>query len=144
MKRYIILFACIFACVLGACSETLSPRHGTPADLNGMWGEDFGTQVHPGDAFSIGLRDSADVVTGQGSFAGEAGPYGMLDLFGTAHSDSVHLRIVFTPNVAFPQLKPDTAQFEGVLTTPDRIDGTLIRFGTPQSFSLLRFLHDPP
>ena len=51
----------------------------------------------------------------------------------------------YTPNaVTFPQLKPDTAQFDGVLTTPDRIDGTLIRFGTPQSFSLLRFLNDPP
>ena len=142
MKRYAIVFACAFTCALGACSDVVSPR-GTPADLNGMWNQDFGASFVPGSSFSIGLRDSADVVTGQGSYAGEAGPYGWLDISGTAHTDSVHLRIVYTPNAVFPQLKPDTAQFDGVLTTRDHIDGTLIRGGVPQSFSLVRMLADP-
>ena len=140
MKRYFILFAC--ACALGACSDALSP-HGTATDLNGMWSEDFGSDVHAGFAFSFGLRDSADVVSGQGSYAGEAGPYGMLDISGTAHTDSVHLRIIYIPNVVFPQLAQDTAQFDGVLTTRDRIDGTLIRAGSSRSFSLVRLLGDP-
>lgn len=142
MKRYFMLFACACACALGACSDALAP-HGTPADLNGMWSEDFGSSVVPGFAFSFALRDSADVVTGQGSYAGEAGPYGMLDLSGSAHSDSVHLRIIYLPNVAFPLLKPDTAQFDGVLTTRDHIDGTLVRAGASQPFSFIRLLGDP-
>src|SRR3954470_11743681 len=145
MKHHKILFAGALLGALGACSDVLPPRHGTAADLNGMWGEDFGSTFVAGNAFSIGLAESADLVTGQGAYAGEAGPYGWLDLSGTARADSVHLRIIYTPNeAAFPQLKPDTARFEGVLTTRDRIDGTLIRGGAaPQSFSLIRFLGDP-
>src|SRR5256885_16867989 len=120
MKHSKMLFAGALMCALGACSDALPPRHGTAADLNGMWAEDFGSFV-PGNAFFIGLNESADVVTGQGSYAGEAGPYGWLDLSGTAQADSVHLRIVYTPNATtFPQLKPDTARFDGVLTTRDR------------------------
>ena len=145
MKHYKTLFAAALLSVLGACSDVLSPRHGTAADLNGMWGQDVGPTFVPGNAFSIGLSESADLVTGQGSYAGEAGPYGWLDLSGTARADSVHLRIIYTPNATvFPQLKPDTARFDGVLTTRDRIDGTLIRGGAaPQSFSLVRSPGDP-
>jgi len=118
--------------------------HGTPPDLNGMWSEDFGTAFVPGNSFALGLHVSVDVVTGQGSYAGEAGPYGLLDISGSAHGDSVHLRIVYMPNAIFPQLKPDTARFDGVLTTRDRIDGTLIRgVLAPRPFSLIRLRNDP-
>ena len=143
MKHYFVLFACACACALGACSDALAP-HGTATDLNGMWSEDFGSDVVPGFSFAVGLRESADVVTGQGSYAGEAGPYGMLGIAGAAHGDSVHLRIVYVPNVVvFPHLAPDTAQFDGVLTTRDRIDGMLSRAGSSQSFSLVRLQGDP-
>jgi len=68
----------------------------------------------------------------------------MLDISGSARGDSVHLTIVYTPNAVFPQLTPDTARFDGVLTTRDRIDGTLVRGGAaPQPFSLIRLRGDP-
>jgi hypothetical protein len=66
----------------------------------------------------------------------------MLDISGSALGDSVHLRIVFEPNTAFPQLKPDTASFDAVLTTRDHIDGMLARGSAPaQPFALTR-LHN--
>jgi hypothetical protein len=139
-----MVFACALVCALGACSDALGPRHGTAADLNGLWNEDVASATIPSNSFSIGLQISSDVVTGQGSYWGEAGPAGSLDISGTAQADEVHLRVVYTPNAAvFPQLKPDTAQLDGVLTTRDRIDGTLIRGGAAQSFALVRFRGDP-
>jgi hypothetical protein len=107
-----------------------------------MWGEDFGPTAVAGNFFVTGLNESAGVVLGKGSYSGEAGPYGMLDISGSALGDSVHLRIVFEPNTAFPQLKPDTASFEAVLTTRDHIDGMLARGSAPaQAFALMR-LHN--
>jgi hypothetical protein len=38
----------------------------------------------------------------------------------------------------FPQLKPDTVRFVGVLTTRDRIDGTLTRGNVANPFGLVR------
>ena len=145
MKHYTMLFAYVLMGALAGCSDGLAPRHGTAADLNGFWNQDVGSTVVAGNSFSIALSLSGDVVSGAGSYAGEAGPFGNLDISGTAQADQVHLLIAYRPNATvFPQLKPDTAQFDGVLTTRDRIDGTIIRGGAaPQPFSLVRFRQDP-
>ena len=71
---------------------------------------------------------------------------GALVVNGSAIADSLHLQIIYVPNAVFVGLKPDTAQLEGVLTTRDRIDGTLRRmsFG-PSTIQLVRVkVGDPP
>src|SRR5690242_10744827 len=98
MKHYTLLAACALACALAACSGDRLTSHGTPTDLNGMWTEDFGNDFVPGISFVTSLSESAGVVTGTGSYAGEAAPYGALDVDGSGVGDSVHLRIIYVPN----------------------------------------------
>jgi hypothetical protein len=135
MKAYSILLIC----ALGACSD-MSPFHGTPADLAGSWAEDPGPSFVPGNSFVMALGSSPDnVVTGTGSYAGEAGPFGALTVSGTARGDSLHLEVVFVPEATvFPQLKPDTARLEGAFATRDRIDAKFTRAGTTGPFTLVR------
>ena len=133
MKRSLI----VLICALAACS--LQPYRGTPGDVTGSWGQDFGPTLVPVNSFVMALQNAGDAVTGTGSYAGEAGPYGTLAVSGTAKGDSVHLQIVFVPEpTVFPQLKPDTAHLEGALTTHDRIDATLVRAGSTFPFTLVR------
>lgn len=108
-------------------------------DAQGSWDENnFGALV-PGNSFLVALTETSGAIAGTGSFAGEAGPFGALSISGTVSDGALNLRIVylFQPNV-FPQLAPDTAQFVGVLTTRDRIDGFLTRRGVTTEFGLLR------
>jgi len=117
-----------------ACSHDTTPpseRPG-PSDVNGSWGENFGVTI-PGVQFVLALRDSASIVTGSGTWENEAGPSGSLVPSGTAIADSIHLQIIYVPNPAFVGLKPDTARLDAVLTTHDRIDGTLRRGSLPPS-----------
>ena len=60
--------------------------------------------------------------------------------------DSLRRAIVFAADPAvFPQLKPDTAQFVGMLTSRDRIDGTLTERNITSAFGLIRIVvGDPP
>jgi hypothetical protein len=140
MKYQSRIFGCLLACAIAGCSDHITYPLGTAADVTGSWGEDFGSKLFPGNSFLMALQNSGDQVTGTGSYAGEAGPYGGLVVSGTAVGDSVHLQVVFVPNATtFPQLPPDTAHFEGMLITRDRIDGTLVRFGaTSTPFTLVR------
>lgn len=141
-------FALIAAAFLAAaCShDTTEPsdRPG-PADVTGSWTENFGVSI-PGVQFLLALRDSGQVVTGTGTWENEAGPSGSLVATGTAIADSIHLRVIYVPNPVFVTLKPDTAQLEAVLTTRDRIDGTLRRSSFPPStIQLVRVrIGDPP
>lgn len=135
------------AILASACShDTTQPstRPG-PSDLTGSWTEDFGVTI-PGVQFLLALRDSAQVVTGTGTWENEAGPSGALAAHGSALDDSLHLRIIYVPNPAFVGLKADTAQLEAVMTTRDQIDGTLRRSTLPPSMIRLVRLRigDPP
>jgi len=141
------LFALLAALLAAGCShDTTQPSdRPDPSDVTGSWTENFGVTI-PGVQFHLALRDSAQVVTGTGSWANEAGPSGSLVASGTAIVDSIHLRIIYVPNPTFVGLKPDTAQLEAVLTTRDRIDGTLRRSSLPPStIQLVRLrIGDPP
>ena len=108
-------------------------------DAQGSWDENNFGVLSPGNSFAVALTESSGVIVGTGSFAGEAGPFGGLTISGTVAEGVLNLRIVyvFQPTV-FPQLAPDTAQFVGVLTTKDRIDGFLTRRGITTEFGLLR------
>jgi hypothetical protein len=135
------------ALVAAACSHDTTQPSDNPEqnDVTGSWTENFGVTI-PGVQFLLALRDSASVVTGTGTWENEAGPSGALVASGTAIADSIHLRIIYVPNPTFIGLKPDTAQLEAVLTTRDRIDGTLRRGSFPPStVQLVRVkVGDPP
>lgn len=128
--------------VAAACSnrDATSPTISVnDHDAQGSWGENNFGVVAPGNSFAVALTESSGVVAGTGSFSGEAGPFGALSISGTVADGLLNLRVVylFEPTV-FPQLAPDTAQFVGVLTTKDRIDGFLTRRGIRSEFGLLR------
>ncbi len=117
-----------------ACShDTTQPSEKPgPSDVTGSWTENLGVTI-PGVQFLLALRDSASIVTGTGTWENEAGPSGFLVPTGTAIADSIHLRIIYVPSPTFVGVKPDTAQLDAVLTTRDRIDGTLHRGSFPPS-----------
>lgn len=114
-------------------------------DVQGSWGEDF-TGI-AGNSFFIAVTESSGAVSGTGSFAGEAGPYGGLAVSGSIAADSLRLQVIYDyePTV-FPGLHPDTAQFVGVLASKDTISGQLSRggFTTPLTLERLKLAVDPP
>jgi hypothetical protein len=134
--------------VAAGCShrDTIGPTLSVgDHDAQGSWNENTFGVLSPGNSFSVALTESSGVIGGAGSFSGEAGPFGALSISGTVADGVLNLRFVylFDPTV-FPQLAPDTAQFVGVLTTRDRIDGFVTRRGVRTEFGLLRrSLGDP-
>jgi len=138
------------------CSACSSVEFSAPAntfmnhvidhDVEGSWGENNHGEIIPGNSFVLSLFETNGVITGSGSFAFEAGPYGPLIPNGTVAHDTVALRIIydFQPS-GFVSLKPDTVYFNGVLTNSDQIDGRLTRRGVTTDFSLIRLrIGDPP
>ena len=140
----LLISACAF---LGACSSGTAPASAPPPvdhDVQGSWGENFAGA--PGNTFLIAVTESAGRVAGTGSFAGEAGPYGALEVSGTVANDSLHLQIIydFEPTV-FRNLHPDTTHFVGRLTHRDSISGQLTRDGSTAPLELVRLkIGDPP
>jgi hypothetical protein len=141
----LMISACAF---LGACSRDTSPGFVPPPldhDVEGTWNQDV-TGV-AGNSFFISVREASGTVSGTGSFAGEAAPYGALAVSGSIASDSLRLQIVyvFEPTV-FPTLRPDTTQFLGVLVNRDSISGALTRDGFTSPLTLVRIplAVDPP
>ena len=127
---------------VAACSnrDTTTPTVSVlDHDAQGSWDENNFGVLSPGNSFAVALTESSGVVGGTGAFAGEAGPFGALAISGTVADGVLNLRVVFVyePTV-FPKLAADTAQFVGVLTTKDRIDGFLTRRGITTEFGLLR------
>ena len=141
--------ATISACAfLGACSRDTSPVFVPPPvdqDVEGSWRQNDARP--PGEFFLVVLSESSGTVSGSGSFAGEAAPFGVLSENGSIASDSLRLQIVynFDPKT-FPTLSPDTAQFVGALAARDTINGSLTRGGFTSALTLVRIppAVDPP
>ena len=145
------LYETLFVCALGltaACSSEPVAVLPPPVDhdAQGSWGQDTHGVLLPGFSFLMSLAESGGAITGVGSFAGEAGPYGSLTVTGTVRQDSVRLQIVYVAEpTVFPLLRPDTAQFAGLLTTKNQVGGQLTSNGTTQPFDLVRLMiSDPP
>lgn len=138
------------ACALGlmvACSSEPTALLPPPVDhdAQGSWGQDTRGVLVPGFSFVLALTESNGSITGVGSYAGEAGPYGALRVTGTVTQDSVDLQIVYIAEpTVFPMLRPDTAQFAGVLTNKNQVGGRLTRGGTAQPFDLVRLAISDP
>jgi hypothetical protein len=136
------------AAAVAACSADAGPVAGSvpPPDgaIEGSWGLDP-TVVAAGTEFLMSLRDSAGVVSGTGTFAGEAGPQGALQLSGMVQNDSLHLLVVYLLDPRLGAAPPDTGRLAGVLTTADAIDAMLADGGITRSIHLVRLkIGDPP
>ena len=145
------LVVAAIALLVGACGGagndgTTSPPPAVDHDAEGSWGLDNHGQVIPGSSFLFAVRESSGVISGTGSFSGEAGPYGGLVVSGTVAHDSLHLNIVFVPEpTVFRSLAPDTARFAGMLTNRDHIVGEFTRGGNTSPVSFVRLVvGDPP
>jgi hypothetical protein len=139
------------ACALGltvGCSSgpTVMSRPPVDHDAQGSWGQDTHGAIAAGNSFVMALTESSGTITGVGSFAGEAGPYGGLSVTGTVMQDSVKLQVVFVAEpTVFPALRPDTAEFTGMLINKNQVRGQLTRAMATLPFDLLRLvISDPP
>jgi hypothetical protein len=122
-----------------ACSEpSTAARRPVDSDAQGAWREDY-AGLAPGFSFQFTLTDASGVLSGTGSFSGEAGPVGTLAVTGTVANDSLQLRIIATTTSTPLAIPPtDTETFVGVLSTTDQIDGTLTAGGRVQAVRLIR------
>ena len=140
MRHYHIVLA---ATVLlsAACSSDRATAPPVENEVQGSWELDTQGALIPGISYFLTLDESAGVVSGTGTFTGEAAPFGTLVANGTAAGDSLHMRIiaVYDPTT-FPQLLPDTAQFDGELVDVNHIHGQLDdeRRGTTEALNLMR------
>jgi hypothetical protein len=135
MRRALQFLTPLVLCL--ACGDNKDITSPVDGDVQGSWTQ-ASDRLIPGSEFIMALVDSSGVVRGTGTFAGEAGPFGALAVSGTVKNDSLHLQIVYNFSPTFTGLRPDTAQFTGVLSTPDRIDGTLTRGGVPGPIQFIR------
>lgn len=112
--------------------------------IAGSWGLDPAA-LFPGTQFLMSLSDSAGVVTGVGSFAGEAGPQGSLKLSGTVQNDSLHLQVVYVLDPRFGESPPDTGSLAGALIATDTLDAALMNARSTWTVRLVRLkIGDPP
>lgn len=108
-------------------------------DVTGSWTLNHDGPVVPGSSFVMTMSDSSGTVSGGGSFAGEAGPFGTLRVRGIHAQDSLRIQIVYDfDSKVFPSLHPDTADFAGKLTSRDHIDGTVTRDGSTSPIGFVR------
>lgn len=127
------------AIAIAACNAALGVRPPADYDAEGSWVEDFGG-VAPGSSLMLTMTETSGVVTGSGTSTGEAIAPSSVAVTGTVANVALDLRIVFTADASFaPGARPDTTHFVGVLSSRDRIDGTLTRSnGPPSTLRLIR------
>lgn len=92
-----------------------------PAVIDGRWAEPFS---FPGSSLGFDVTSSGSTVSGSGSYAGEAGPFGSLTVTGTVSGIEVHLDLTFTEQLPRPG-NTTTEHFDGMFTSFDVIEGSI-------------------
>jgi hypothetical protein len=138
--RWILAVGCV--AVGAACFGAPSaPRNFGPAQAVGSWTLTDGANSH--QAIGWTLRDSSGTIIGAGTWSGEAGPSGTIYARGSVANGSIVFDLLFGYDTPVARDAVDAGRFSGVLTTLDRMTGTLTRDGTtPQSVVLMR-VHAP-
>ena len=127
------------AIAVAACNTALGIRPPVDHDAEGSWAEDFGG-VAPGSSLLLTMTEASGVVSGSGTSTGEAIAPASVAVMGTVAHQALDLTIVFIadPSLA-PGARPDTTHFVGMVSSRDRIDGTLTRSnGTAFTLRLIR------
>jgi hypothetical protein len=93
-----------------------------PASIDGRWGHP-GISV-PGNFFEMDLTSTGSTVSGSGSYAGEAGPFGTLAVAGTVDGLVVHLDLTFSEQL--PRAGNTTIEhFDGHFTSTNVLEGSI-------------------
>jgi hypothetical protein len=111
------LYLLLGTLLAAGCSYPTSPNA-----FNGTWKEAFN---FPGSSLTFNLVTSGNVISGSGTWSGEACCDGSVTIGGTEVGDSVSLDFAFVTHGSFPP--PRTSHFTGRMTGRNTIVGT---FGT--------------
>lgn len=123
--------------IISIAAMVLAPScNGTavaPSALAGQWSHVRAAAEPPGFFQSFTLSVSDTTLSGTGTYQGEAGPSGTIDVTGFVSGSSVHLNFVF--HQTLPATAPDyTGSFDGRATSANDLVGTsTINGGTPAS-----------
>src|SRR6267143_634584 len=92
-----------------------------PGSIDGKWAEAFSIA---GSFLSMDLSSTGSVVSGSGSYCGEAGPCGTLGVAGTIDGVVVHLDLTFTEQV--PRARHTMVEhFDGQFTSANVLAGSI-------------------
>jgi hypothetical protein len=93
-----------------------------PASIDGRWGAP--AISIPGNSFEMDLTSTGSTVSGSGSYAGEAGPFGTLAVAGTVDGLMVHLDLTFSEQL--PRAGHTTTEhFDGQFTSANVLEGSI-------------------
>jgi hypothetical protein len=124
-----------------ACHEATAPARPVDRDAAGNWTEDPGSA---GELFMAQMTETSGEIAGSGAIFDPANPAGAeVILAGTVVNDTLVLKVVVYPGSTTPQpagTPGDTAVLIGVLSTMNRIDGTLTRDGSSRTIRLFRIV----
>jgi hypothetical protein len=121
MMRYFALLALAAVAMGVACPKNANTD---PGALAGTWRHVRGASEPPGFFRQFTLTASDTVLTGSGTWQGEAGPSGALDVSGYTSAGVVHLDFVFHTSVP-AAAAPYRGHFDGRLTSATDLTGTI-------------------
>jgi len=123
LRRGAVLFT---VCAIVGCGSDLSTGV-IINDLNGSWTE---LDQVPGSSEHWTLATHDSVVTGTGTWSGEACCGGTLTVAGYVKGDSVHLLVIHVtdPKFSVGPRDPYASQFNGRLVSPTMLVGDRVRF----------------
>ena len=120
--------------LLTFAAATMAPscagRVTSPAALAGQWSHVRGDNEPPGFFRQFTLTVADTTLTGSGTWQGEAGPSGPLDVTGVVSGGAVHLDFVFHTTSPSPG-QSFTGHFDGQPTSPNDLVGTLTMGTSP-------------
>jgi hypothetical protein len=121
MRSHCVALLALLSLAGVSCS---APTESLGADtLTGTWLHPFDL---PGFSDVLVLEVHDGVVTGTGTWAGEAGPSGTSAVAGTATGDQVRIDITRTQRQPQPGA-PRTDHFEGRIVSSSQVTGTLVQ-----------------
>ncbi len=126
LRRRAVLFGVVLS--LG-CTDTTAPA----SLVNGTWTHDF--QI-PGNGFQMTLSTQSNIVTGDGSWVGEACCGGPVTVTGKVDDGVVKLDMAFSANGAV--VPPFAQHFEGRVPRFNTLSGTLTATGQSIPYSYRR------
>lgn len=115
--RFVMSIA-LLCVVMAGCSSDTAP---SPTSIDGAWSQDFSV---PGSFLTMQLKSYGTDVAGTGTYCGEAGPCGTLEVAGTIKGNAVHLDLMLTQQQ--PTFGVTTAEhFDGAFSGLYTLLGTL-------------------
>jgi hypothetical protein len=107
----------LLALIVSGCSDAVGP-----GIIAGKWVQDF---TIPGNIVEMNLTSAGSIISGSGDWCAEAGPCGTLTVAGTTTGVEVQLDLFFTPTVPPGIFQSFEDHFDGRLTSPGSLQGSI-------------------